>query len=44
MKSSSHLYASSSDPAPGRSTKLKTTKLNIIGDYYNGITRREDNR
>lgn len=44
MKSSSHLYASSSDPAPGRSTMLKTTQLNLIGDYYNGITRREDNR
>ncbi|SFC22505.1 hypothetical protein SAMN02910398_01798 [Butyrivibrio sp. YAB3001] len=41
MKSDSHIC--SSDPAPGRSTKLKTN-INLIGDFYNGITRRKDYR
>ena len=40
MKSDTHIC--SSDSAPGRSTK-KTTN-NLIGDYYNGITRRKDYR
>jgi hypothetical protein len=39
MKSDSHLC--SSDSAPGRSTMLKATNK-LIGDYYNGNTRRKD--
>ncbi len=41
MKSDTHLCGSDTDP--GRSTYYKTTNF-IKGDFYNGITRREDNR